>query len=100
MISLEAIFSSLIIYAHEGREVYNFDTPGAYLHTDIPKDKQILLKLRNNSVDIMCDVNEEHKKNMVIENKKRVLYINIVRAIYGCIKSALMCYDLYYNTYH
>ena len=60
-----------------------FDIPGAYPHAEIPKENQILLKLRDDFVDIMCDVNEEHRKNGVIENGNRVLYMKVVRSIYG-----------------
>ena len=57
-ISLEALFSSFVIDAHEGRDTTTFDVPGAYLHTEMPEDKQILLKLRYKFVGIMCDVKE------------------------------------------
>ena len=46
----------------------------------------------------MCDVNEEYRKNVVIENGKRVLCIKVVRDIYGCIQSAFLWYNLYANT--
>ena len=35
---------------------------------------------------------------MVIENGKRVLYVKVLRAIYGCIESALLWYELYVKT--
>ena len=57
-ISLEALFISLVIDTHEGRDIATFDIPGAYLRGEMPEDKQILLKLRDKSVDIMCDINE------------------------------------------
>ena len=46
----------------------------------------------------MCDINKENCKNMNIENGKRVLYMKVVKAIYGCIQSDLMWYNLYANT--
>ena len=63
-ISLEALFPSLIIYAHEGRDVGIFDIPGAYLNADMPEDKFILFNIEGEFVDIMCEVNSEHKKNV------------------------------------
>ena len=47
----------------------------------------------------MREVNEEHRKNVVINNGKRVLCMKVVRAIYGCVQSALMWYGLYANTF-
>ena len=44
-ILLEAIFSSLVIDANEGRDIANFDIPGAYLHSNIPEYNHILLKV-------------------------------------------------------
>ena len=56
------------------------------------------MKLRGNFVDIMCKVNPEYFKNVVYENGKKVLYMQILQAIYGCIESALMWYKLYAET--
>ena len=51
---LEALITSLTIDAHERRKVTVFDVPGTYLHTDLPKDKFVLLILEDQFVDIMC----------------------------------------------
>ena len=57
-------FTRIIIDAHEGRDVAIFDVPGAYLNTDTPEDKFILLNIEGDFVDIMCEVNPKHKKNV------------------------------------
>ena len=57
MVSLEALFCTLIVDAHEGREVATFGVPGAYLHAYMPKDERILINIRGGSADIMCQVN-------------------------------------------
>ena len=54
---LEGLFCTLIVHAHEIRNLATFDAPGAYLHADIPKDKIISMKIRGDFVDIMCQVN-------------------------------------------
>ena len=54
MVYLKVLFCTLIVDAHEKRDVATFDVPGAYLHEDIPKDKRILTKLRGDLVEIMC----------------------------------------------
>ena len=53
---------------------------------------------RNEFVDIMCEVNQEYKKYVTVQNGKKVLYVKILRAIYGCIESALLWYQLYVST--
>ena len=45
-ISLDSLFTSLIIGAHEGRDVVVFDVPGAYLNADMPEEKFAILNLR------------------------------------------------------
>ena len=45
----------------------------------------------------MCEVNPEHTQNVIVENGEKVLYLEILRAIYGCIESALW-YEIYSET--
>ena len=72
-----------------------FDVPGAYVNADTPEDKFILLNIEEAFVDIMCEVNPEHKKNIRVENVVKVLHLRLMKSIYGCMKYALLCYDLY-----
>jgi hypothetical protein len=46
-------------------------------------------------VDILCDVNPYFKKDIRIVNEKKVLYVQVFQAIYGCIESALLWYKFY-----
>ena len=72
-----------------------FDVPGAYLHAKFPDDKTVLMRLRDEFVDIMCDVNPEHKNYVKVIGGKKLLYLRVLRAIYGCIESALLWYNLF-----
>ena len=83
------LFTTLVIDAHEERDVATFDIPGAYLHAKMPADKNVILKLRGHFVDIMCDINGEYRQYVRYEQGKNVLYLKVLRAIYGCIESAL-----------
>ena len=67
-IYLEYFITNLIIDAHEGIDVEVFDVPGAYLNADMPEDKFIILNIEGEFVDIMCEVNPEHKKTLLVEN--------------------------------
>ena len=97
-VSLEAFLSTLLIDAKEGRDVAIFDVPGAYLHAEFPEDKTVLMKLRDEFVDIMCNVNPEYKKFVKVIGGKKLLYLRVLRAIYGCIESALLWYNLFSST--
>ena len=101
--SLESILTTLVIDAWEERDIAVADVPGAYLHASFPKDKKVILKLQGVFVDIMCDVNPEFKKHVIYERSKRnkntkCLYVRVLRALYGCIESALLWYELYSST--
>ena len=77
----------------------SFDVPGAFLQAKFDEDKMLLLKLRGDAVvDVMCQVNPTHNKNERYGNEKKVLYLKIIRAIYGCIESALAWYNMFTDT--
>ena len=44
-VSLEAIVGTLLIDAHEDRDVAIFDVPGAYLQAEMPKEKKITYEI-------------------------------------------------------
>ena len=43
----------------------------------------------------MCNINSEYNKCIVIEKKKEVLYVQVLRSINGCIEAALLWYIYY-----
>ena len=90
---------TLLIDAKEDRDVAIFDVPGAYLQAEMPAEKKLLMVFRGEFVDIMCEVNTEYKKYVTTDrNGKKILYVKVLRAIYGCIESALLWYELYVKT--
>ena len=59
--SLESIMTMLVINAHENRDITIADVPGEYLHAQFPKEKNVILRMTDIFVDIMCDANKEYK---------------------------------------
>ena len=53
----------------------------------------VLLKLVGEAVNIMCQVNPKYEKVVVIEYRKKVLYLHLLKALYGYVQSALLWYD-------
>ena len=96
--SIEAIVSTLLIDIFEGRDVAIYDIPGAYLHAEMPEEHRVILKIKGKFVDIMCRVNPEFQKHVLIERGRKVLYLQVLRALYGCIRSALLWYNLFSQT--
>ena len=97
-VSLESLISSLLIDTYEDRYVSIFDVPGAYLHAETPKGKLLIIKLRGEFADIMCQTNDKYKKYIHYENGNKVLYLQVLRALYGCIESAMLWYALFTST--
>ena len=97
-LSLEALLTTTLIDAVEERDVVIFDVPGAFLQAAFPDEKFVLVKLEGEFVDIMCKVNPELKQYVRIEGKKKVLYLRLLKALYGCMESALLWYNLFVST--
>lgn len=94
-LKIESLMGLILFAAVEKRDVAIFDVPGAYLHAELGEDKFVLLKLEDDFVKIMCDVNPEYKDDILYEDGKPVLYLQILKALYGMIESALLWYSLY-----
>ena len=84
---------SLIIDAHEGRDVAIADVVGAYLKAKM--EDYVLVKLVGKEVEIMCKVSDKYKEFVGMENGKRVLYLRLKKALYGCMQSAILWYDTF-----
>ena len=95
-VSNEGIMGSFMIDAHERRSIAVVDIPGAYLHASMKHDKRrVLMKLQGKFVDFMCKANNKYAQYVTYERGKKVLYLKLLRALYGCIESALLWYELF-----
>ena len=95
-IATDALILSIIIDAYEGRDVATADIAGAYLKAYM-KDF-VLMRFSGETVRILCELNPKHMPHVVVENGEKVLYVRLVKAIYGCVKSALLWYELFSST--
>jgi hypothetical protein len=94
--STDALMLSLLVDAHKGRGVATADMVAAYLKAFM--DDFVIMRFTGESVDILCKMNPEYSKFVVMEGGTKVLYIRLVKAIYGCVKSALLWYKLFTTT--
>jgi len=58
-------------------------------------DDLVLMKFTGESVDMLCKLNPEHESLVVTENGVKVLYVCLIKAIYGCVKSAFLWYEMF-----
>ena len=72
------------------------DVMGAYLDAEL--HDFTLIKFTDEVVDILCSMNPAWDKLVIIENGTKVLYLRLLKALYGCAQSALLWYELFSTT--
>jgi hypothetical protein len=87
---------SILIDAHERRDVATVDVTGSYLRADM--DDKGILKFTGEFVDILCSIKPEYDILVTIVNGVRVLCELLLKTMYRCVKSALLWYNLLTGT--
>ncbi len=85
-----------MIDAFVNHDVGMADVAGAFLKALM--DDYVLMKFTGATVDILCAMNPKHFPFILFENGVKVQYVRLVKAIYGCVKSALLWYNLFRPT--
>lgn len=92
-ISNDSLMLVLMTAALEGRDCATADVVGAYLHAKM--EDFVVMRLTGEAVKIMCEVNSKYLELVTVENGRKVLYVRLLRALYGCVQSALLWYNLF-----
>ena len=95
-VSTDALMLSMLIDAHERRDVATANVAGAYLKADM--DDFVVMKFTGYTVRMLCDMNPSHRDYVVNENGTTVLYVRLAKALYGCVKSAYLWYHVFSGT--
>ena len=61
-------------------------------------DEFVLVKSKGRALDIMCKVDPEYTKLIWKENGQNLMYKQLVKALYGCLKLVLLRYNLFRST--
>ncbi|CAJ1931482.1 unnamed protein product [Cylindrotheca closterium] len=100
--SQEAITTTCVIDAHEGRDVMTMDimmmdVSNAFIQTYMPEAKEgedrFYMKITGMMVQISIDMAPEYREYVVLENGKRVVYVRVLCAICGMLQSSLLFYN-------
>ena len=95
-VSADAILLTAIIDTEEERDVATMDIPNAFIQTELPKvikGERVMMKLVSEVVDLLLSIDHEQYAPFVVYKKgKKVLYVEILRAIYGMLNSAILFY--------
>jgi hypothetical protein len=98
-VSTEALLISIAIDGKEKRAVATADVEGAYLHADM--DDVAFMLFEGEMAEYMLQANPERygpHVHTTKSGKKLLLYVELQKVLYGCIKSALLCYKLFKST--
>jgi hypothetical protein len=81
--------SVLFTYAVEERVIAVYDIPGAFLHT--AQTDIVHIKMTGELVELLVEICPTSYTDYVIwENGKKSIFLCLKRALYGCLKSALL----------
>ena len=88
-VSTEAVLLTSVIDAKERREVITVDIPGAFMQGE--QDETVHMKLEGTLAELLakCDPTK-YQPYLMIEKGKPVLYVELVKALYGTIRAALI----------
>ncbi len=91
-VSQDAFFLTSIIDAIEGRDKAITDIKGAYLNAKMVDE--VLMKITGAEVDLFCEIDPSLEDFVTLEKGRKVLYVQLDKALYGCVQSALLRYEL------
>ena len=88
----ESVLMTSIIDAHERRDVATCDIQGEFLHAKM--DDYVIMLLEGTLAELMERVAPQiYSKYVTVgKNGKKMLYVRLRKAVYGCLKSALLFY--------
>jgi hypothetical protein len=97
MAALESIMITGVIEAKEERDVMTCNIPNTFIQALLlkkdPGEDRVVMKITGVLVDMLVDVNQElYRPAVVLENRKKVLYLEVLKAIYGMLEAALLWY--------
>jgi hypothetical protein len=95
-VSIDSLITSFLIDVFEGRDAGICDVAGAYLKAMM--DDFVILKFTGRAVEILCKMSEKYLPYVCLENGKKVIYVQLKKALHGCVKSALLWYKMFSET--
>jgi hypothetical protein len=88
-VSIEALMLSCTIDAKEGRDVATADIPGAFMQADM--DEVVHMRLEGVMVELLLELDPKKYGSHVVEHHgKKVLYVQLMKALYGTLRAALL----------
>ena len=88
-VATESVLLSCVIDAKEQRDVATVDIPGAFMQGD--QDETVHMHLEGTLAELLtkCDP-KLYRQYVVTENNRPVLYVELIKALYGTLRAALI----------
>jgi hypothetical protein len=88
-VAIESVMLSATIDALEGRDVATVDIPGAFMQADI--DEVVHVRFEGEIAEMLVKMDPKlYRKYVKDEHGKSVLYVELLKALYGTIRAALL----------
>jgi hypothetical protein len=89
-----------VIEAKEERDVMTCNIPNAFIQAYLPKkepgEDRVVMKITGVLVDMLAGIKPKlYGPAVVMENQKKAIYVEVLKAIYGMLEAALLWYTTF-----
>ena len=92
-VAIEAVMLSFVIDTKKHRDVATVDLPGAFMQADM--DEVVHMRTEGTMAELLICIHPQlYCKYVVVEGTKKVLYIELCKALYGTLKAVLLFWRL------
>jgi hypothetical protein len=100
MAALESIMLTALIDATERHDIMTCNIPNAFIQAGMPEvepgDERVMMKISGVLVDMLVEINTQlYGPHVVYEKRGKVIYVQVLWAIYGMLELALLQYKLF-----
>jgi hypothetical protein len=84
-----------VIDAKESRDIMSADIANAFVQTDMETDgnEKVIMKIRGPMVEILLSLDHDlYTPYVVNKNDEMILYVELLKALYGTLQTALLFY--------
>jgi hypothetical protein len=95
--ALESIMLTAIVDAKEDRDVMTADIPNAFIQAELPNlgpdDERVIMKITGVLVELLVNMSPEvYGPYVVMDKHKKVIYVQVLRGLYGMLISGIIWY--------
>jgi hypothetical protein len=92
-VAIESVMQSCTIDAMESRDVATVDIPGAFMQADVIDTVHV--KLEGTMAELLVRLDPKlYRKYVKMEHGKSVLYVELLKALHGTLKAALLFWKM------